>query len=80
MSTHHLPFLARVGYRSTPETPILDNFGPPTKPRIGRSRYPTFTGIIRGPVFRHTETRSVKATITWTHSAVFLQQLQGGRL
>ena len=48
-STHRLPFLGRLGTGSTYVTPIFDVFGPPTRPRIGRNRYPTLTGIFGGP-------------------------------
>ena len=49
-STHRLPFLGRLGTECTHATPIFDVFGPPTRPRIGRNRYPTLTGIFRGPL------------------------------
>ena len=40
-----------VGYKSTPGTPILVNFGQPLGPKIGQNPAPTSWGIIRGPMW-----------------------------
>ena len=42
--------LGKGGYKSTPGTPILVDFGQPLGPEIGQNPYPTLWGIIRGPV------------------------------
>ena len=68
-------FLGNVGYRSTLETLILVDFGPPLRAQNGRNRYPTLPGIFRGPATVSAEVKAVLLLYCKPPSHLRLQQV-----